>query len=97
MSELGVPQLLAIDDNQESLELITAALASERLQVLTASDPEVGFEILLLVRPRIVLLDLVMPQVSGIELLERIVGIDQGVDVILFTAHYSAECSPSQS
>jgi len=38
-----------------------------------------------------VLLDLVMPKVSGIEVLERMLGIDPGVDVILITAHYSAE------
>ena len=91
MSEVGIPQLLAIDDDPQNLELITAALASERLQVLTASDPEAGFEVFLRVRPRIVLLDLVMPNVSGMELLQRIVGIDPGVDVILITAHYSTE------
>ena len=32
-----------------------------------------------------------MPKVSGIEILERIVSVDPGVDVILITAHYSAE------
>ena len=91
MSEVGIPQLLAIDDDLQNLELITAALASERLQVLTASDPEIGFEVFLRVRPRIVLLDLVLPNVSGMELLERIVGIDPGVDVIVITAHYSTD------
>jgi DNA-binding NtrC family response regulator len=91
MSELRIVQLLAIDDDKENLELITAALASDRLQVLTANGPEVGFETFLRVRPRIVLLDLVMPRVSGMELLEKIVGVDPGVDVILITAHYSTE------
>ncbi|MGC2371654.1 MAG: sigma-54 dependent transcriptional regulator [Candidatus Sulfotelmatobacter sp.] len=91
MSEVGIPQLLAIDDDLQNLELITAALASERLQVLTASNPEIGFEVFLRVRPRIVLLDLVLPNVSGMELLERIVGIDPGVDVIVITAHYSTD------
>ena len=32
-----------------------------------------------------------MPKVSGIEILERIVSVDPGVDVVLITAHYSAE------
>ncbi len=91
MNESRIPQLLAIDDNPETLELITAALAKERLEILTASEPEVGFETFLRVRPRIVLLDLVMPGVSGMELLERMVGIDPGVDVILMTAHYSTD------
>ena len=91
MSGSIVPHLLAIDDNPESLELITAALANERLEILTASDPEVGFEAFLRVRPRIVLLDLVMPKIGGMELLEKMVGIDPGVDVILITAHYSTD------
>ena len=42
-------------------------------------------------RPRIVLLDLVMPSVSGMEILQRIVRVDPGTQVILITAHYSAE------
>ena len=46
--------ILAIDDNPENLELIAATLATESLEILTASDPEVGFETFLRVRPRIV-------------------------------------------
>ncbi|MGA8441376.1 MAG: sigma-54 dependent transcriptional regulator [Candidatus Sulfotelmatobacter sp.] len=91
MSGSRVPQLLAIDDNPENLELIIDTLADQHLEILTASDPEVGFETFLRVRPKIVLLDLVMPKVSGMELLERIVGIDAGVEVILITGHYSTD------
>lgn len=83
--------ILAIDDNPENLELITATLATESLEILTASDPEVGFETFLRVRPRIVLLDLVMPKIGGMELLEKMVRVDPGVDVILITAHYSTD------
>lgn len=84
-------KLLAIDDDAQNLELIGSALEREGLEIATEQDPEVGFETFLKFRPRIVLLDLVMPKVSGIELLQRIVSIDPGVDVILITAHYSAE------
>lgn len=84
-------KLLAIDDNRQNLDLIATALEQEGLEILTAEDPEVGLEIFLRVRPRIVLLDLVMPKMNGMELLERIVAVDPGTDVILITAHYSAE------
>jgi len=83
--------ILAIDDNSENLEVIAATLASESLEILTATDPEIGFDMFLRVRPRIVLLDLVMPKIGGMELLEKMVGIDPGVDVILITAHYSTD------
>jgi len=91
MSASRVHQLLAIDDNPENLELISDTLAEETLEILTASDPEVGFQTFLRVRPKIILLDLVMPRVSGMELLEKIVDIDPGADVILITAHYSTD------
>jgi DNA-binding NtrC family response regulator len=84
-------KLLAIDDDVQNLEIIKLALKRPGLEIMTSDDPEQGFDIFLRTRPRIVLLDLVMPKVSGIEILERMVGVDPGVDVILITAHYSAE------
>jgi DNA-binding NtrC family response regulator len=91
MNAATVLKLLAIDDNLENLALIAASLERESLEILTENDPEVGFETFLRVRPRIVLLDMVMPKASGMELLERIVAVDPGVEVILITAHYSTE------
>jgi DNA-binding NtrC family response regulator len=84
-------KLLAIDDNADNLELITSALQREELKILTSQDPEEGLQIFLRERPRIVLLDLVMPKVSGMEILEKIVNVDPGAEVILITAHYSTE------
>ena len=91
MNEPKLLTLLAIDDNPENLELIRAALEQSEVEVLTSDDPEAGLEIFLKVRPRIVLLDLLMPKLTGIELLERIVAVDPGTDVILLTSHYSPE------
>jgi DNA-binding NtrC family response regulator len=84
-------KLLAIDDDPENLEIIRIALERDGLEILTAHDPEDGYEIFLRVRPKIVLLDLVMPKVNGIEMLERIVRVDPGVEVILITGHYTPE------
>ena len=42
-------------------------------------------------RPQIVLLDLVLPGVSGMELLKRILEFAPGADVLLITGHYSTE------
>jgi two-component system, NtrC family, response regulator HydG len=91
MSEPKNLTVLAIDDSPENLELIRAALEKQEVEILTADDPELGFEMFLKTRPRIVLLDLVMPKVNGIELLERIVTVDPATDVILITSHYSPE------
>jgi DNA-binding NtrC family response regulator len=84
-------KLVAIDDTPESLELVTEALARDGLCIFTATDPEEGLDLVFHEHPRIVLLDLVMPKMSGIEVLERIVEFDSSIEVILMTAHYSTE------
>jgi DNA-binding NtrC family response regulator len=91
MNSDKVLTVLAIDDSPENLDLIRAAIVEPEVEVLTSEDPEAGFELFLKARPRIVLLDLFMPKVGGMELLERIVAIDPGVDVLLITSHYSPE------
>lgn len=88
--EIGVT-LVAIDDDPQSLELIREAVAQQGLEILTSTDPRRGLELVLRRHPQIVLLDLVMPELGGMEVLERIVEVDPGIDVVLITAHYSTE------
>jgi DNA-binding NtrC family response regulator len=84
-------KLLAIDDDPQHLALIAEALEEESVEVLTAEDPEAGFDLFLQVRPRIVLLDFVMPKISGMEMLDRMVSADPATNVIVITGHYSTE------
>jgi len=86
-----VVSLLIIDDNPGSLDLLSTALAQPDLEILTASDPEQGIDIVCSRSPQIVLTDLVMPNLSGIDVLERIMELDPATDVILMSAHYSTE------
>jgi len=83
--------LLVIDDNPGSVELLSNAVAQPGLEILTASDPEEGLDLFRDRRPQIVLTDLVMPRLTGMEVLERIMEVDPATDVILMSAHYSTE------
>ena len=83
--------LVIIDDNAGSLELLSIALAQEGLEILTASDPEEGLDLVFNKHPQIVITDLVMPKMSGMEILEKVVDFDPAIEVILITAHYSTE------
>ena len=83
--------LMIVDDNPGSLELLATALEQPGLEISTASDPEEGLDLIFQKHPQIVLTDLVMPKMSGLELLERIVDFDPAIEVILMTAHYSTE------
>jgi len=83
--------LVIIDDNAGSLELLSSALAQDGLNISVASDPESGLDLVHELHPHIVLTDLVMPGLSGMEVLERVMEFDPSTDVILMTAHYSTE------
>jgi DNA-binding NtrC family response regulator len=84
-------KLIAIDDDPSSLALIQEALRQQPIDVLTCGDPAAGLELVLHQRPQIVLLDLMMPKMGGMELLERIVEASPETDVVLLTADYSTD------
>ena len=88
----GKVVLAAIDDDPDLLALVSLAFGSEQdLELLTFADPMDGLEAIRRRRPHIVLVDLVMPGLSGMDVLERVVQIDPATDVILMTAHYTTE------
>src|SRR5258708_609580 len=84
-------KLVVIDDTQENLDLIRTALEHLELEIHTTTDPQQGMELVQRLRPKIVMLDLVMPGVHGMEILRQIVNVDPGIDVILMTGYYSTD------
>jgi DNA-binding NtrC family response regulator len=83
--------LVVIDDNPRSLEFLQAALGREGVEIFAASDPEEGLDLVYTHRPQIVMTDLVMPNLSGLEVLERVIDFDPAIDVVLMTAHYTTD------
>src|SRR6187399_1422059 len=90
IAKTGV-RVLVIDDNPGSLELLASALAHPEIEILTTTDPQKGIDLVASIHPQIVLTDLVMPGMTGLDVLGRIMEIDPATDVILMTAHYSSE------
>ena len=83
--------IVVIDDNPGSLELLSEALAQSGATLYTTSNPMEGLELVRRHRPRLVITDLVMPGMSGLEVLREIVRFDASIEVILMTAHYTTE------
>ena len=83
--------LVIIDDNLGSLEMLSSALAHLGLDIFTASEPREGLDLVYAKHPDIVVTDLVMPEMSGMEVLDRIMEFDPGIEVVLMTAHYTTE------
>jgi len=87
----GTLQIIVIDDNPASLELLAEALSRSGVSVHTAATPADGLELVYKVRPQLVVTDLVMPGMTGLDVLERVAYFDPLIDVILMTAHYTTE------
>lgn len=83
--------IVIIDDNPGSLELLSVALAHTDAAVYTSLNPMDGLELVRKYHPRLVITDLVMPDMSGLDVLQQVVNFDSSIDVILMTAHYTSE------
>jgi DNA-binding NtrC family response regulator len=83
--------VVVIDNNPSILEDLRRQLSGDRVRVFTAQDPRHGVDIVYRERPQLVVTGLVMSEASGIEVLDRVVEFDPSIDVILMTAHPSAE------
>lgn len=83
--------IVILDDHPGSLELLSAALKRPDVILHPASDPIAGLELIRRVRPRLVLTDLMMPGMSGLDVLQHIMRFDPSIDVLLMTGHYTTE------
>jgi CheY-like chemotaxis protein len=64
--------ILIVDDNPVNLKLVRVLLAGEGYDVLTATDAEEAMRLLREVRPRIILMDVQLPGIDGLELTRRL-------------------------
>jgi two-component system, OmpR family, KDP operon response regulator KdpE len=83
------PLVLVADDEPRITKLVSMALSDEGFRVVTASGGEEALAKAEEVRPDIVLLDIVMPDMDGIEVMRQI-RERRSVPVILLTAKGSA-------
>ena len=72
MDVSGSFRILAVDDNKQNLSLLEKALRTAQYQVITAQDGETALELIGSAAPDLVLLDVMMPGMSGYEVCQRI-------------------------
>ena len=68
----GAPNVLVVDDDQALRGLFTTLLSRKGFTVDTANDGRVAYDRLQLHTYSVILLDLMMPEVNGFELLEKL-------------------------
>ncbi len=84
-------RVVAIDDDEQHLKFIATALSRENVVVSTSGNPRDGLELVRKEHPHLVLSDLMMPGMSGMDLLERVLEFDPGTEIVLLTGQYSTE------
>lgn len=77
--------ILIVDDDRDICEFTRTYLLREGYKVSVLSDPKYVLEQVKLLKPLIVLLDVVMPEISGLELLRKIKEISPKTKVIIMT------------
>lgn len=81
--------VLVVDDDPVNLALVRRVLESHGLDVETASDGVAALAALDRRRPDVMVLDIVMPGMSGVEVLDRVKSSPRftTIPVIMLTAH----------
>ncbi|MCJ7618083.1 MAG: response regulator [Desulfobacterales bacterium] len=80
-------KLLLIDDEEPIRIALGRSLRSDGYEVLTAEDGKIGIEVFKEENPSIVLTDMKMPGMDGIEVLKNIKKINPEAEVIVITGH----------
>lgn len=66
------PKILVIEDDRLFSDIYAAKFAEEGFQVLLSSDGEDGLRKIVDEKPDVVLLDIILPKVTGLEMLEQV-------------------------
>ena len=83
--------VLVVDDDPDILEYLQDFLQAEGFEVTTLSDPSLAVERIRDEVFHLVVLDLMMPKVSGLDLLQQIRAVDDDIAVIILTGHPSLD------
>ncbi|MDQ3555528.1 MAG: sigma-54 dependent transcriptional regulator [Gemmatimonadota bacterium] len=85
------PKILVVDDETAILDTLRILLRREGFEVTTAVGGQQGVEMIAQERPDVVLSDVRMPGVGGLEVLLAAREVDPGLPVILMTAQASLQ------
>lgn len=85
---LSGSRVLIADDNDQNRELLEAYLADEDYQILMACDGEETLQVVRDSEPDLILLDIMMPRMSGYEVCEQLKQDTEftGIPVLMVTA-----------
>ncbi|MBT7631711.1 MAG: response regulator, partial [Desulfobacula sp.] len=84
---MSANKILIVDDEEIIVKLLSMSLRSDGYETVTAHSGEQGLEVFKSELPDIVVTDIKMPGMDGLELLKKIKEIDSEKEVIIVTGH----------
>ncbi|MBA2732559.1 MAG: response regulator, partial [Acidobacteria bacterium] len=87
--------ILVVDDDPEIQDLVSFALRNEGYEVRSAKDAFEGLDIIANEKIDLVLLDVMMPEMDGLEMLSRLRAYNKDLRVIVMTALSAPEAGLS--
>lgn len=84
-------KILVVDDEVDFLEIIKIRLEASDYEVITAANGEEALKKVKNEKPDVVLLDILMPGIDGLEVLKRIRKINDKLPVYIITAFSTEE------
>ena len=85
------PVVLVIDDEESMRDSCSQILTKDGFQTETAEDGSIGLEKTKEIKPDLVLVDLKMPGISGMEVLEKIKEVDPNIISVVITGYATVE------
>ena len=87
-------RILVIDDNPGVRDTFSMALDESRYEVITADNGQAGLDLARMYEPDLILLDLKMPGMSGVETLRHLNATCPDVPVYIVTGFYGEYLEP---
>ena len=84
-------RVLIVDDEEELVTTIAERLQIRGIKAQTATDGETALKMIETDPPQVVVLDVMMPGIGGIEILQRMNAQNLNIPVILLTGYGSTE------
>jgi len=78
-------KLMVVDDEQKICDFVRGFFEKRGHPVIMVTDPRRAVGIMKIEKPQVILLDVKMPDMSGLTLLENIRAVDKEVKVIMVT------------
>ncbi len=78
-------KILIVEDDKDFLFILQKKFTDEGFFVITAQDGEAGLNIAEMERPDLILSDILLPKIGGIEMADKIKGLNIGAKVIFLT------------